>query len=490
MKIIRVFLGLVLSLLCLSFLPQGILSQTFDENRAKEFINALISDKENISIYVLPSELETSNLLGIKYKDVKFKFLIGNDIDDNIKSEILKSGLKYNISLNKQDDVYSILEFSVPEKNYIKKYYFQNEFMVSQVYYYTRNWKRIESAHFIYIVNDSNLINNYSINAVEKYFSNVCDVLQIDELSLEKNKIRYVLCRDQDEIEKITGYKSLGMCDLAYDYVLSTFPCHYHELSHLLINYKLQNISLFTNPFFQEGFAVAMGGRGGREPYIIHYVGLFLAKSGFIDYKDLLNRQKFIGEDATISYPLSGLYNLFLIKTIGIDKYLVLYKKYSTDNSGINQSEINLADLPSDNSWNEFINDRFKPQGIYPAVNEKSENIILKTENIIIGESQDYYEIRIKDTAFLKEKNFLPGYISSRFKELFPQRNYSGEKYAFIANTKEILIYNLYTNNLIADYTPSFSIPPSEIKSIDGYYVYNITKNVFGEKLNGLIISR
>ncbi|MDD5360546.1 MAG: hypothetical protein PHN88_00325 [Ignavibacteria bacterium] len=434
--------------------------------------------------------MEISNLLGIKYKDVKFKFLIGNDIDDNIKSEILKSGLKYNVSLNNQDDVYSILEFSIPEKNYIKKYYFRNGFMISRIFYFTKEWKRIESAHFVYIVSDSSLINNYAINAVEKFFSNVCDVLQIDKRSLEKNKIRYVLCRDQDEIEKITGYKSLGMCDLAYDCVLSTFPCHYHELSHLLINYKLQNISLFTNPFLQEGFAVAMGGRGGREPYIIHNVGFFLAKSGFIDYKDLLNRQKFIGEDATISYPLSGLYNLFLIKTIGIDKYLVLYKKYSTDNSGINQSEINLTDLPSENSWNEFINDRFTPQGTFPAVNDEFENTILKTGNIIIGESQDFYKIGIKDTAFLKEENPQPGYFCTRFKELFPQKNYSGEKYAFVADSKEILIYNLYTNNLIADYTPSFSIPPVEIKSINGYYVFNITKNVFGKELNGLIVSR
>ena len=458
-------------------------TQALGENRAKEFINALISDSESINKYILPAELEKSDRLGIKYNDIKNKFLIGNDIDESIKSGVLKSGLKYNIAINKTDNVYSVLEFSIPDRNYFKKYFFQNEYLVSQVYYYTHNWKRIESKHLIYIVSDESILNEYALNSMENFLNNECEILKIDKTEFEKNKIHYVLCKDQDEIEKITGYKSLGMCDLAYDYVLSTFPCHYHELSHLLLNYKLKNISLYTNTFLQEGFAVAMGGRGGREPYIIHNVGYFLARSGFADYRELLNWQKFKGEDASISYPLSGLYNLFLIRNLGIDKYLDLYKKYSTGEKEIELSEISVKDLPDENEWNLFLNRKFKPQEIALPEDNKYENIIYKTDNLIICDSYGYYEIGIKDTAFLKEKNPPQGYICSRFKELFPGKNYTGEKYAFISDAKEILIYNLYTNNLIMNYVPYFSIPPVKEKTPDGFFIFMIAKHVFGEEL-------
>jgi hypothetical protein len=142
---------------------------------------------------------------------------------------------------------------------------------------------------------------------------------------LKKEKIIYILCKDEDEIEKLTGYKARGMFNLAYDYVISTFNCHYHELLHLLMNYKLKNIPPYTHSFLQEGFAVSFGGRGGKEPEVILNLGCFIAESKFLEYKELLSLDKFRNFDVSMSYPLSGLYNNFIISNFGIDNYLKLY---------------------------------------------------------------------------------------------------------------------------------------------------------------------
>ncbi|MCE1163799.1 MAG: hypothetical protein LWX07_00195 [Bacteroidetes bacterium] len=459
-------------------------TQTLDINRANDFINAVINNNDDLWKFVSETDLEKSSILGIDY-GVKHKFLIGRDIDENIKSEILKAGLKYDLKIENTDSDHSILEFTVPGKKYSQKYFFSNGYMISPESYYTRGWMRVESAHMVFLAGNPGLLNECAVNAMEDFLVRVCDLLEINKNILAENKIHYVLCSGMEEIEKITGYKSLGMCDLAFDYVISTFPCHYHELSHLLMNYKLHKIPLYTNPFLQEGFAVAMGGRGGREPYIIHDVGYFLARSGFYDYRELLNRQKFAGVDASISYPLCGLYNLFLIKTIGMEKYLDIYRKYSANLNDVNLSEIRAEDLPDENIWKKYLDSGYRSGAIVPAADDKPERQLVKTAYFILGDCDSSYKIGVRDTVFLTDKNPTPAYLCGRFKELFPSRVYNGEKYAIIAGENEILIYNLYTNNLIADYTPSLAIPPADILKVNGFCFFCIPKRIFDGELSG-----
>lgn len=463
-----------------------IYSQGLTGERADEFIKAVIGGDINLDKFILPEELAISNRLGITFENVEHKYLVGYDIDKNIKSGILNNNLKYNLEIKDLTDNYSCLEFTIPEKNYFKKFYFYNGYFVSPVKYFARNWMRFESNYFIYLVSDPASFNSYALDNMEKFLLKEGELLNIDKEKLSRNKIYYILCRDQDEIEKITGYKSLGMYDLAFDYVISTFICHYHELSHMLMNFKLQKISLYTNPFLQEGFAVAMGGRGGREPHVILDIGYYLLKSGFADYKELLNRKNFFAEDASIGYAVSGLYNKFLIEKNGIDNYISLYKKYSFDESQINESALSPDDLPGINEWNNYINNEYKLNGIVPYT--KNVPTVYKKDLLLTMsvEGSDYI-IGLKDTVLLSVKNPPENYTSSRFKEIFPGKKYSGEKYLLTANSKEILLYNLYTNNLMADYISSFSIPPAKIKPKDGFLYFKLPKKFFDEDISDLV---
>jgi len=61
-----------------------------------------------------------------------------------------------------------------------------------------------------------------------------------------------------------------------------------------------------------------------KEPEIILDLGLFLVKSGMADIKSLIVKDGFYTYDVSLSYPMSGLYNYFLIKELGVAKYLNL----------------------------------------------------------------------------------------------------------------------------------------------------------------------
>ena len=316
-----------------------VFSQTLPDSSAVSFIKALISDSPALDKYVLPDELNLANRLGITYAGENRKYLISNDIDASLKKGILDGKIKYDYKIEKLDDDYSKLILSIPSANITKEYFFKKSFLVSAPYYYSAKWKTFENGYFVFHISDTTLFNNYSAAELNNFVKNMIRIMKFTDTDinlLKNNKIHYFLCKDDNEIHKLTGFTTRGIFYIPFDYIITTYNCHYHELLHLLINYKLKNLSLYTLPFLQEGFAVAYGGRGGKEPDVILETGEFLESSGFVNYNTMLSRQDFYNYDATISYPVSGLYNKFLIETIGFDNYLKLYIKYSTDEKKIN----------------------------------------------------------------------------------------------------------------------------------------------------------
>ncbi len=258
----------------------------------------------------------------------------------------------------------------------------------------------------------------------------------------------------------------------------------------LLINFKLQNLYLYTLPFLQEGFAVAFGGRGGKEPGVILNMGLFLAKSGMLDYSSLLNKDDFYQNDITMSYPVSGLYNKFLIDKTGIEKYLSLYRKYSTIEYKINSLSIDTSELPSEKEWKNFVN-TYSDSSIIISQFNRSEYMPLKSNHYSykISANNKYYLFEIKDTLFLSLKDALKGYNSNLFHELFPVKNYTGEKYAVIADSNEISVYNFYSNNLIAKYVRGFSLSQQPVNFENGFYNFLLSKKLFDKPIDELKIN-
>lgn len=448
-------------------------------------MKALIFEDAGLESFVDIEELRMSERLGIRYAAVGYKFLISYDIDRDLKERAREGTLDYEIAIDELADGYSRLLFTVPGADYQRKFYFRASMLVSPISYYTRKWTHLESTHFHFIISDTLCWNAYCIDNLERFYRMTADVLAFPperEERIEKSKIYYILCGNQEEIKQVTGFYARGMYNLAYDCIITTFNAHYHELLHLLINYKLERLPLYTHPFFQEGFAVAFGGRGGKEPAVILELGLFLYESQMLDYRNLLSTAGFHQYDVSLSYPVSGLYNRFLIGEVGVERYLDLYRKYSGTSPEEYQPVVPDDDLPRMERWQSYLDGLSDDKTIAFGENCANTSLLHEDADSEIRENCDRYYFRMADTLLVHSGNAPAGYASGKFAELFANMqgvHYKGEKYAIIASSDEISIYNLYTNNLIAHYSKGFSIHPIDVPMESGYYIFNTSKRLF-----------
>jgi hypothetical protein len=464
-------------------------SQSISDERINKIINLLITNSPDISDYINADELKITERFGIEYEGIKNKFLIANNIPEDFSDDLLNRKIKYETLVENLEDNFSSLIITIPSLKFKREYFLKDSFLVSSAFYHSRNWKVIASDHFKFFVSNETLFNDYSINLLENFINKMSEFLSFtdeERNQLKEKKIFYFLCKDEEEIQKVTGFATRGIFILAQDYVITTYNIHYHELLHFLINYKLRKLPLYTHPFLQEGFAVAFGGRGGLDAHTISEMGVFLIKSGFANYKELLSKLDFQKTDASISYPISGLHTEFLLKNIGIDNYLKLYRKYSGSSEKVLSEKINEKDLLSEDKWNLFIDSLSSqnPVVIKTELSVSDYKLITKQNDFEVYEDEKEYIFKIKDTLLITTSIIVPNYKSKIFSQHFPNRKYNSEKYLIIANQNEISVYNLFSNNLIGKYVASFSIPPNTIPFKDGFYEFLIKKDLFDEQLN------
>ena len=260
-------------------------SLLFSQSSVDKFFEALIHNSNNISSFVNAEEIARSNRLGITYTGVTNKFLISYDIDEEVRKNHIENNAKYSTKILEAQGDYSKVEFDVLSMNYSKIFHFKSGKFISPSTYYTRDWETITSKYFILKISEPKYFNDYCVNKLDAFVDTMCVVLGIDEsnrLQLEKEKIYYILCKDENEIKKVSGFNTRGIFITAFDEIITTYNIHYHELAHLLINFKLKNISLYTLPFFMEGFAVAVGGRGGMSPQVVMDIGYYLQVKGIL----------------------------------------------------------------------------------------------------------------------------------------------------------------------------------------------------------------
>jgi hypothetical protein len=305
---------------------------------------------------------------------------------------------------------------------------------------------------------------------------------------IEAHKIYYILCKDEEEIKLLTGFNTRGMYNLAYDFVITTFNSHYHELLHLLINFNLQRLPLYTHPLLQEGFAVAFGGRGGQEPDVILSLGSFLYNSKMLDYSSLLSKNDFYQFNVSLSYPVSGLYNKFLVEQIGIERYLELYRKYSGTADEVGKMKIHDNELPGRDTWEEFLADYSQNKAIDFKSSRIQTQLIYDGASARIFEDSRNYYFNMRDTLLIGTDTMGKEYQSKKFHEIFKNRKYGGEKYLVLVGANEISIYNLFTNNVIANYVSSFSVTYSPVPSENGLYYFSVRKHIFDAELKSILM--
>lgn len=457
----------------------------FSQTTSQKFFDALISANENITEFINKDELAKSQRLGITYKDVDIKALLTYDIPPEIKQNIITGTYKYEIKEQTIGGIYTEAAFIVPEINYQKKYYFKNGFVFNSTYL-TSSWQTKQGKYFNFRLLEPKYFNEYCIQRLDDFVEMMADTLGFTEdekTLLEKEKIYYTFCTDEKEVEKITGFRSKGMALLANDEIVTAYQTHFHEVAHILINYKLKSLGLYTLPFFMEGFAVAMGGRGGMAPRVVTDVGAYLQTTGFLTYDSILTNEQFYNTDANMSYALSGLYNMFLFNELGAEKYLELYKSVNGNFDFVKSIRSENINLPASDAFKLYVEEYEKNnKGIVIEATdfEKPDNREGK-----ITDREKYFEFCVQHSSSVRMKDgeIKRNYISRLFEQT-AFSDYRGTQYYIKAEHKSVKIYNCYNDELIASFDRAFEVKSSDVPYKDRYYLFSALKSLFDFNLS------
>lgn len=460
---------------------------SFSQSVENKFIDALINNRENVAEFIDSGELERSSRLGIEYTDVKYKFLISFDIPEEIKIGFRTGKYNYSLQTMQLEDSFTVIILAIPASSYLRKFYFLNDKFVPPSRYFSRNWEAKQSKYFNFRLSEPKYFNDYCIKRLDDFVDLVADTLGFtdsEKMLLEMEKIDYILCVDENDVEKVTGYKSKGQAVLAYDEIVTAYQTHFHEVAHLLINYKLKSLGLYTLPFFMEGFAAAMGGRGGMAPRVITDIGIYLQKSGFMTYDSILTYDEFYSQDATITYALSGLYNSFLISQMEAAEYLNEYKKFNGNIDFVKSVKYSDVILQTTDKFNTYLNIYEKNKIMY--VDDKDTikpSINIKGAGGSIAYAQNYYKFFINDLLFIssdQNKNVVYSKFIPTIKNSFGDSGKTSYKYCITADSVSVRIFNLFNDELIYNYNKNFSLSGIKIPVFGVFpYTFFIRKDVF-----------
>ena len=442
--------------------------------------------------YWRPQDIQSAQRLGITYSGVPLKFDCASPIVHSL--EALRNGtMKVNIIETSVDGNRASLKLQISSEKSSTEvvYYILKEDsawkLASSITYYTSDWYRIESRYANIIFHDSSLVNVFAIEALDDFIDSLGIVFDVSKKrmnQLQEQKIDYVLC-SEPEIETITGYPAQGIANLQFDAVITRHLPHYHEIVHLMVNFALENLPLYTIPFLQEGTAVCFGGRWGKSPEVIMQMGEFTLENELFDLKDALTYRDFhqkIG-NADFSYPLSAIIVRTIFQNSTSEEFKKLYLNLSGSAEDVQNFDIysimKIITEITGQKWSEIENTvtdnlpEYKYSGIYPGLAQDTSNVVTELEcegiHVRIFDADDVYQFQIALTAGnsggkiifkdpeLKVQN---EYRSWVFTEQVAAQEYSGEKYGVIFNAAEAGLYDFHTNILLAKYVYNFAPSP------------------------------
>lgn len=467
------------------FLPFLVTGQATDPSVPRNVIEALFSQEALPALCVDDSAITISNRLGIQYDGVSRKSLISYEFEDSVKHLLELRQLEYTYTNTSYAGEYQLLTIRIPALTATREYYVRNGRLTSPFFALTHGWRTTTSTYFRFVFADASLTNRYAINMLDQFVLRVGTLLgyTAEEFKLlEEQKILYYLCRNDTEIHRLTGFRTRGMYNLAYDAIVSTYNAHFHELVHLLVNFKLRRLPLYTHPFLQEGLATGLGGRGGLDADVVVQLGAYLEESQMIQYSHLLRRSDFSSEDASVSYPLAGLYNRFLLHRFGVGNYIELYLKHSGRPADSNLEEILHTELPASADWQAFKKETSSQRTIQMIDELPTGAILWNSENATIADLGDRYHFAISGKVLFGVRDTGLGWHSTKFTELFPGQTYTGHRYATAADSQSISVYDLYTNTLISSYVVSFDTQKSSIPYRTGRYLFTVSKSLFQDE--------
>jgi hypothetical protein len=419
-------------------------------------------DHLKINNYLGSSTVKTYNKHNISYNIPYEKFLIGNMALKAYSQE--NPQLKVSHPLIRVEDSYFHNYTEVNSQIGFEFYISDNE-VISRVDYHTRAWQENDSEYLTYHYPAAYPLPQAAMQILDKRIESFFSYFPQQKHDLDSLRIRkldYFYCPDLESIELLTSYKTRGIFLLNQDYIVSTYPAHFHEVTHFLINYYLQSNQLFTHTFLQEGLAVAIGGRGGQSREGLMLAGKFLLDTGMVNYSDFYDVEKFRAEHPSISYPVAGLLTRVMLDHYSPEEYLALYKKYS--NSSGNFSEISELGWLTKDIIDEYVeNNSFR--SIFFHVDETDFKPIYTSENLQVSLSNERLKFKTKSSVVFDFQNKV--FIESE-----------NGRYSLTCSSEEIKLEDNLLAEIISSWSLNFTLSDEAIPFENGYYIFYLNQDV------------
>jgi len=445
-----------------------------------------------------PKALERSSRFGIRFKDIALKVdcvspVINNydimkhylDLPVNAYESIDEEGYWFRLHFSR------LIKSDKIEYDYFAQVHGDWSWLSHPQDFYSADWAIHETKYLRIHVHPhiEQYLNPAVINAADDFIKNMINILnisKIDKKLIEDKKIEYFYCNTEETVEQITGHKTRGMLDMAFNDIISASFPHFHEMVHLLVNIRLKELPLYSLPILREGIAVKYGGRWGKSNASLTQLGAFLYREKLIELDSILTMNGFMNQaGADIIYPVAGIFYDYIIKEVGIEKSLELYLnlsgKYSEliilTEQDIKQtitSSLGYSDWDSViKNFDDYLDNHIvKDATVMPGITGKGKELI-NNEMAIVRKNGDWIEFEFKpdpedkmaqgNLLFAKDKD-LEGHPSFMFEEQYLQKEINnGYRFGVRFDKNEAGLYDYAGNQLLAKYI--WGITPS-----DDYY--------------------
>lgn len=457
-----------------------------------KYIEALKTDNwARAERFWTSADIESSNRLGITYLDTPVKYDCASPIPRSLAG--IKAGdvrIACEEAIDKGDYAEIPVKLSADETGQTVNYFAVRTpggwRLSSPLKVLTKDWYICETHYTRVIYSDSTRTNLAALQALDNFIESCASKLGISDTDLSRLaevKIDYYLC-NEGQIKTLTGQSVQGMVDLPSDAIVTRHLPHKHELTHLLVNYAMRTLPLYTAPFMQEGIACAIGGRWQKSPGIIDYSGYAIMKFKLAGLDDILTYNGFHRKvnNADITYPLSALLVGYLLDSLGIDQWRQLYLDLSGTDQVVQsltvenvKSKIETActkpwasiDTSFSIWWPQYLSIGIVPTsqeigGQLWSGTDPQEGINFKDEGEAIyfrvavpaGKTGGFALITTPSSGIESE------FVSGLFGKHLPDEKYAGEHYGLRFTPDEIALYDFYTNELVASYVQGFSASP------------------------------
>ena len=298
--------------------------------------------------------------------------------------------------------------------------------------------------------------------------------------ALRKARLDYYLCSDA-MVQKLTGYSTKGMADLAGRAVISSHFPHFHELAHLLVDLQVDESVIQTLPVVQEGIACLLGGRWGRSPEVVLYSGWVHSTFGMGELNEVLTYEAYyqFTQGADVAYPLGTALCELVRREAGWPGVVELNRKVSGSLKYVQSlsEKIIYRHIGEICQWPEagvkkrlekemtHLQAGYRRCGIHPVEGMPATDPMgSSTHNethLTWWEVDGGRVIRVQAEQYpvfvLGPPNQHSQPTSSYFHEHLPRQEYQGQRYGLKVSPEEVALYDYATNQLLATWVAGFT---------------------------------